>query len=390
MKALILDDDPAIGRLVGRVAAPFGFASDITVDSQNFRRSYESGVPDVIFLDLRLGETDGIEELRYLSRRLYRNPLVLVSGFDERVLGTSEQLASGLGLTVMGALTKPVRVERLKEIFDRVKARGEPCSANRLFEAILHNELFLEYQPIVTRERRAVAGLEALVRWKHPENGRLMPDQFIPLAAQSVEIIDALTDWVVAAAARERERQRWQGFDLRMSVNVPGGTLHSLDFPDRIQAILREVGVMPGQFCVEITETASSEESVRTMDIVCRLRLKGIEVVIDDFGTGYSSLKNLCQIPFSALKIDRSFVAEMTTSSAARAIVKSTIDLAHNMDLKAIADGVETEETANLLASLGVDALQGCLIAPPLPVGRLDNWLGRCSERSNTIMRHLA
>lgn len=375
MRALVLDDDPAIGRLVRRIAAPVGFIAELTVDGPSFRSQYDAGMPDVILLDLQIGDTDGVEQLRFLSGKRYRNPLILMSGFDDRVLATTEHLARSLGLTPVAMLSKPVRADRLTHVLEEIKSKAQPLSADDLLEAVRRDELVLEYQPIVTRDRSAVRSLEALVRWNHPSRGRLPPDRFIPLAEEAAEVIDAVTDWVIAAAAREYDCLRKLGLATPMAVNISGKNLNDLSFADRLHDRLRQAGVPSSHFSLEITESAASLDPARTMDILSRLRLKGIELAIDDFGTGYSSLKHLRQLPFSALKIDRSFVADVTTSRDALAIVKSTIDLARNMELESIAEGIETEETAALLQSLEVDAMQGYLFARPLPAHDLANWL---------------
>ena len=379
MRALILDDDPAIGRLIRTIADPIGFATELTTHVPEFRSHYEIGLPDLILLDLQIGNTDGIEELRFLSGKGYRNPLILMSGFDDRVLATTESLARSLGLMPVAALSKPVRVDHLKRILEQIKATTEPLSEDQLLKAVQRNELVLEYQPIVTRERTKILWLEALVRWQHPHRGRLPPDRFISIAERSIEVIDAVTEWVVVNAAAQYRHLRNAGLTAPMAVNISGRNLREVTFPDRIHDLLCEAKVPAGHFCLELTETAASMDPVRTMDILSRLRLKGVQLAIDDFGTGYSSLKQLRQLPFSALKIDRSFVADVTTSRDSLAIVKSSIDLARNMQLESIAEGIETEEVATCLGNLGVDALQGYLIARPLPAGQVSEWLNRQS-----------
>jgi EAL domain-containing protein (putative c-di-GMP-specific phosphodiesterase class I) len=379
MRALVLDDDPAMGRLVRRVADPVGFACDLTTAGPEFRSRYDAAIPDVILLDLQIGDTDGVEQLRFLGGKGYRNPLVLMSGFDDRVLATTQHLARSLGLNPVAALSKPVRAERLKEILERVKATIEPLSEAQLLQAVRLNQLVLEYQPIVARDRSTVRWLEALVRWNHPLLGRVPPDRFIPIAERTVEVIDAVTDWVVATAARQYTCLRELGYVAPMAVNMSGQNLHDVSLPDRLHDRLRAADVPAVHFCVEITESAAAIDPERTMDILTRLRLKGVHVALDDFGTGYSSLKQLRQLPFSALKIDRSFVTDLATSRDARVIVKSTIDLARNLELESVAEGIETEDAAACLESLGVDALQGYLIARPLPADQVAEWLSRRS-----------
>ena len=375
MRALVLDDDPAFGRLVRTIADPVGFVTELTTDAAQFRSRYETDTPDVIVLDLQIGQTDGVEELRFLSNQGYRNSLVLMSGFDNRVLATTEHLARSMGLRPVAALSKPVRADDLSRVLQQIKATLEPASEDQIMEAVRNDELVLEYQPIVSRDRSKIRWLEALVRWDHPQHGRLAPDRFIPIAERSVRAIDALTDWVVAAAARQHRQLRDVGLVAPIAVNVSGKNLNDVNLVDRICDRLEEASVPAGQFGVELTETAAALDPAKTMEILTRLRLKGVHLALDDFGTGYSSLKQLRQLPFSALKVDRSFVVDLTTSRDSLAIVRSTIDLARNMELESVAEGVETEEAAACLAALGVDALQGYLIARPLPSGQLAAWL---------------
>ena len=375
MRALVLDDDPAFGRLVRTIADPVGFVTELTTDAAQFRSRYETDTPDVIVLDLQIGQTDGVEELRFLSNQGYRNSLVLMSGFDNRVLATTEHLARSMGLRPVAALSKPVRADDLSRVLQQIKATLEPASEDQIMEAVRNDELVLEYQPIVSRDRSKIRWLEALVRWDHPQHGRLAPDRFIPIAERSVRAIDALTDWVVAAAARQHRQLRDVGLVAPIAVNVSGKNLNDVNLVDRICDQLEEASVPAGQFGVELTETAAALDPAKTMEILTQLRLKGVHLALDDFGTGYSSLKQLRQLPFSALKVDRSFVVDLTTSRNSLAIVRSTIDLARNMELESVAEGVETEEAAACLAALGVDALQGYLIARPLPSGQLAAWL---------------
>jgi EAL domain-containing protein (putative c-di-GMP-specific phosphodiesterase class I)/ActR/RegA family two-component response regulator len=376
MRALVLDDDPAIGRLVRTIADPVGFVTELTTNALQFRSSYKTDLPDVVLLDLQIGETDGVEQLRFLSGEGYRNPLVLMSGFDDRVLATTEHLARSMGLRAVAALSKPLRAADLTRVLDQIKMTLEPVSEDQVLEAVRNGELLLEYQPIVSRDDRTkVCWLEALVRWDHPRHGRLTPDRFISIAERSVRVMDALTDWVVTAAARQHRALRGDGLIAPIAVNVSGKNLDDVGFVDRIFDRLQEADVPPGQFGVELTETAAAMDPAKTMDILARLRLKGIHLALDDFGTGYSSLKQLRQLPFSALKIDRSFITDLTTSRDSLVIVKSIIDLARNLELETVAEGVETEETATCLSTLGVTALQGYLIARPLPSAQLAGWL---------------
>ena len=165
-----------------------------------------------------------------------------------------------------------------------------------------------------------------------------------------------------------------------LAVNISAGNLHDLTLPDRLEQRLR-AGAMPARhLCLEITESVAFKNAARTMDVLSRVRLKGMQLSLDDFGTGYSSLKMLRQMPFTEIKIDQSFVADATTSRDSRAIVKSIIDLAANMDMACVAEGVETEDTAALLEQLGVRDLQGYLIARPMPLAAVPAWLASWTQ----------
>ena len=255
-----------------------------------------------------------------------------------------------------------------------------PLTTDQFIAAIAADELFVEYQPIVVRDPRRIVMLEALVRWQHPAHGRLEPDRFIDLAERSAPAIDALTCGVLARAARDYGRLVEAGYDTPIAVNISGRNLDARDFPERVAAILRDARVPIGRFSLELTETAAFAEHLTSIDVFARLRLKGLRLAIDDFGAGFSSLKRLKQLPFSTIKIDRSFIADLPQRDAV-AVVKSIVDLARNMQLDCIAEGIESAETASLLESLGVTQLQGDHFAPPQSVEQTVAWLAdwRCA-----------
>ena len=375
MRTLVLDDDPAIGRFICRVAQSAGFDTQSATRVEAFRSHYLSAPPDVVVLDLQIGPADGIEQLRFLSEHRYRNPVMLMSGFDGRVLSAARDMGKAMGLEIAAAVTKPLRLAEVNALFEGLAQRLRPLSPARLIEAIRGGELFLEYQPVVTRRPRDVIMLEALARWQHPSHGRIAPDRFVPLAEQSAEAIDALTDGVLALAARDYAKLREAGCETPLAVNVSGRNLDALDFPDRVHGSLRAARVPAERFSLELTETAASADHSRSMDVFARLRLKGLKLAIDDFGAGYSSLKRLKQLPFSTIKIDKSFVADLPQSRDATAIVKSVVDLARNMQLDCIAEGVESAATADQLEGFGVSQMQGFHFARPQSIDDTVAWL---------------
>jgi len=275
----------------------------------------------------------------------------------------------------VGVLEKPLRVAELELILERLQLEGQPPSVERLLEAIVNDELVIDFQPIVRRKPKELRKLDALVRWEHPVSGRISPGAFLPIAESDTAAVDALTEWVVNAAIDAYLVLAELGVIVPLSVNISPLNLHDLTFPDRLEQRLLAGGMPARYLCLKITERAAFKDAARTMDILSRVRLKGMQLSIDDFGLGYSSLKLLRQMPASEIRIDQSFVSEVTTSRDCRAIVKSIIDLGTNMGMDCVAKGVETEATADLLEQLGVSDLQGYLIARPMPVEAVPAWL---------------
>jgi diguanylate cyclase (GGDEF)-like protein len=243
-----------------------------------------------------------------------------------------------------------------------------------LRRAIELDELLLHYQPQIEPETGRVGGVEALLRWHHPERGLVPPDQFVPLAERT-GLIRPLTLWVMEAAMRQCAAWRRAGLDLPVAANLSASNLADADLPDAIERLLRRWAVPPGFLRLEITETAAMADPARTGAVLERLDAMGVELAIDDFGTGHSSLAHLRRLPVHELKIDRSFVATMATDRHDAVIVAATIDLGHNLGLRVVAEGVEDEETLRELTGRGCDLAQGYLFSKPLPAEELESWL---------------
>lgn len=243
-----------------------------------------------------------------------------------------------------------------------------------LRRAIEQNELFLHYQPEMDLKTGRVIGVEALVRWQHPEYGPIPPDQFI-VPAERTGLIKPLTLWVLKEVHRQCEIWHQAGIEISISANLSVRNLQDPELPDRLAELIQVCGVAPGWLGLEVTESAIMSDPVHVMDIVTRVKAMGIRLVIDDFGIGYSSLAYLAKLPVETIKIDRSFVMGMMTNESDAVIVRSTIDLAHSLGLKAVAEGVETKEALDQLKALGCDTAQGHYICRPLPAGELTRWL---------------
>jgi EAL domain-containing protein (putative c-di-GMP-specific phosphodiesterase class I) len=245
---------------------------------------------------------------------------------------------------------------------------------SELRRAIDRNELSLYFQPKVSLQSGNITCAEALVRWQHPRHGMLGPDLFIPIAEQT-GLIRPLARWVMDAALRQVNRWRQEGLDLGVAVNLSMRNLHDPEIADMIRQLLTRWAVPPACLTIEITESSLMADAARAMEVLARLRAMGVGVSIDDFGTGYSSLAYLKRLPVHELKIDKSFVAHMASDDNDAAIVRSTVGLAHDLGLHIVAEGVEDQETWDLLTALGCDVAQGYFISRPLPALVLGEWL---------------
>jgi diguanylate cyclase (GGDEF)-like protein/PAS domain S-box-containing protein len=238
---------------------------------------------------------------------------------------------------------------------------------NDLHQALRNNELHLHYQPQVRSRDGRIFGVEALARWRHPVHGDIPPLKFIPIAEES-GLIEALGGWVLEAACRQLSAWRAEGIeDLRMAVNLSAQQLRSPDLVQAVDALLKRHGLKGSDLELEITESVAMENPQRAIDQLQALRDLGIQLAIDDFGTGYSSLAYLKRLPIHVLKLDRTFVRDIETDPSDAEISAATLALAHNLGLKVIAEGVETEAQRDYLIQHQCDFMQGFLFSKPLP-----------------------
>ena len=259
-------------------------------------------------------------------------------------------------------------------------SRNDLSFKSELREAIQTNQLCLQYQPQIDHRSQRVVGLEALVRWNHPQRGFLAPDTFIPLA-EDAGLIGPLTQWVLKSALAQQVVLHRQGHLLTMAVNLSARNLHDMDLPASVQKLLTENGIDPKYLTLEVTESAVMTNPSDGLIILSELDKMGVTLAIDDFGTGYSSLAYLKRLPVDELKIDKSFVMEMEENENDAVIVRSTIDLAHNLGLKVTAEGVETQGAWDTLSLLGCDQSQGYFMGRPMSEENLYAWLHKAARQ---------
>jgi EAL domain-containing protein (putative c-di-GMP-specific phosphodiesterase class I) len=235
------------------------------------------------------------------------------------------------------------------------------------------DQLKLHYQPQVDVDTGQAVGVEALVRWQHPDRGLMGPAEFLPLA-EVHGLMGLLTQAVLSQAVEQTASWRRRGVHLRMSVNLSVSNLLDLSLPTQVRQLLLLHEVPASALVLEVTETVLMSDSASSLAVVTALTELGTTVSIDDFGTGYASLTYLRELPVAELKLDRSFTVDLLTDTRAAMIIRSTIELAHQLGLRVVAEGVESVAILDRLRQLGCDESQGYLHSPPLPADQLVSW----------------
>jgi EAL domain-containing protein (putative c-di-GMP-specific phosphodiesterase class I) len=253
------------------------------------------------------------------------------------------------------------------------------------FERALEDQrLRMVYQPKVSLRDGHLTRVEALVRWDDPELGAVAPSRFVPLAEKH-GLIHELTQWGLRTILKQWLDWQEQGLDTCVAFNISALSLEHLDFPDLVERMCRALDVPTDRLVLELTEGAT-QPLIKLMDTLTRFRIKGIGLAIDDFGTGYSSLMQLRQLPFTEVKIDQAFIADVARSRDCRLIIQSVAELAHGLGLTATAEGVETVEQLRLVRELGCDLAQGYLISPPIEPALMQDWQKQFRRRWPSLL----
>ncbi|MBP6503892.1 MAG: EAL domain-containing protein [Rhodoferax sp.] len=390
---LVVDDDPVVLLQMQQMLAGIGVGRVQTArdGAQAILCMAGSATPvDVVVCDLNMPEMDGVEMIRRFGQSGFRGGLVLMSGADEQLLATVGNLAQLQGLSVLGKVQKPATPQQMRALLRRsvpaVSGQRAPDAESvttplAILTAMRDHEFSIWLQPKVDAVTLVPVGVEALARWRQKDGSFVSPDLFI-VAAERAGIIDQLSRELLQIALREAAGLHAAGFPLAISLNLSALWLDDLSLPDLLLRSAQEQGLKPADIMLEVTETGVTKDIAIALDVLSRLRLKGFGLSIDDFGIGYSSFEQLGRIPFTEMKLDRSFVQRSTRDAAARAILESSMAMAGKLDLRTVAEGVETEAELQLMRELGFDDIQGYLIARPMPRDELVRWLRQSSGRA--------
>ncbi len=384
LRLLVVDDDPLIQRFISLILEQLDAERiDTAANGAEALAILEAAEPkpDAIICDLYMPGMDGLELLRHVAATGYSGSILLVSGTDKRVLETAVGLAKAHDLNILGTANKPIQPSELTALLSNLKpatarqdrAESTAVSADELRHAIDNDELEIHFQPKVSLNDRHFHGVECLVRWRCPNRGMIGPDAFIPVA-EEFGLITALTDTVMLMAMQQGGAWKAAGLDLKIAINISVAYLNRLDLPEFIVDAVERHGLAPSNIILEVTESGLMKEITKVLEIVMRLRLRGIGLSLDDYGTGYSSLEQLNRIPFVELKVDKAFIRGVKAAGSTHAILESTVELAKRMELSIVAEGIETQDDWDLVAGLGVDLAQGNFVSPALPGAEIPAW----------------
>lgn len=389
-RVLVIDDEPAICELIEAVAESAGFSVRTASSPTEIEESIQ-GRFDLVVLDLSLGELDGIEVMSRLGTTHRGLPVILVSGADETLITTAGRIAEMHRLRVIATFAKPFSLDLLRSAMlewthvanERIDPTGPRLRIDD--EALFDPEfMHLVYQPKVSVSTGDVVGVEALVRWRHPDEGDVSPAAYVALVedlGRTSELLDA----IMTMAAHDRFRYRALASMPDVSLNISVLDLDDDELPRRAQRIL--TGTSPAEsWTFEVTETTPIPDLTPTVAVLTRLRLAGFKLAVDDFGTGTSNYERLLVAPFTELKIDRAMVSRLDASAAEPdAMVRSGVDVGHSLGLQVVAEGVETVEQFTLIRSLGCDAVQGYFVSAPVKPVQIDAALDRWAENFEVL-----
>jgi EAL domain-containing protein (putative c-di-GMP-specific phosphodiesterase class I)/ActR/RegA family two-component response regulator len=390
---VLLDDDPFMLKLLTQMLARLGYTRVVACDSgqKALQHVRNRELVDLILLDINMPGMDGIEFIRQLVECRYGGSVILVSGENSRILESVDKLIEAHQLIALGCLQKPVNPDELARLMStlkpndghrRLKRASQSYSAEQFRAAISQGELLNYYQPKVALATGEVVGMESLVRWQHPVDGLIFPDQFLGLAEEQ-GLLTEVTRVVLGEAMGQAKAWRLAGHHLPIAVNVSMDDLTALDFPDMAEALAASVGVDPRLLTLELTEGQVMRQLSTILDVLTRLSLKRFRLSIDDFGTGHSSLAQLRDLPFNELKVDRGFVHGASTDGTRAAICSASLRMAHELQMQVVGEGIEDQDDWNFLSQLGCDVGQGYFIARPMPAADVLAWMSLWGARTS-------
>lgn len=350
--------------------------------------------PALLIIDLEMPTMDGLELLGRLREQRLRAPIIVASSRERALIESVRDLGSALGLVILGTLSKPLTEATLRDLLRQDPNPSSEVTSTRLVDpvdaeelrlGIERGEIVVHYQPQVEVETGYVRGLEALARWQHPAQGLIGPDRFIPVAEQH-GLIHRLTLQIMDQALSQAAEWHKEGLDLSIAINLSPTLLDDADLVEEVSSQQARHGIPAHQVILEVTETALPDELPTALSVLTRLRLRGFGLSLDDYGAGFSSMRRLARTPFTELKIDRAFVHGADERENLKTILCSALELARNLQMTTVAEGVESLQDWSLLRERGCTFAQGWLFAKAMPARKFGPWLKRHLARRSELL----
>ena len=338
-------------------------------------------------------DSDGLDLLRHFDTMGFRGGILLFSGEDNQTLKMAEVLARARGLTVLGAIEKPIHTEKLLALLSQYSpiskkqnkfTEGISVTPEMLEAAIDAGELKPWFQPKIDIATRQPVGVEALARWPNSIHGPIYPNDFIPIAEKH-GLINKLTFSIIEQAAMIENEWRQHGIELTVAINISMDSLHEIEFTETLIRLVTHAGGSLANMQLEVTESQLMKDLVLPLEALLRLRMKKIKLSIDDFGTGHSNLSQLRDLPFDELKLDRSYVQSSENKERTDVILESTVDMAKKLGMSIVAEGVENFDEWQRVEMLGCHMVQGYFTARPMPGDEVFDWMTSWPERRESL-----
>jgi EAL domain-containing protein (putative c-di-GMP-specific phosphodiesterase class I)/FixJ family two-component response regulator len=377
LNVLVIEDDDFQRQMIIRMLNSLGVAS--IADAANGKQALnivcnnKSQPLDVVLCDLNMPEMDGMEFVRHLGEGQHNISIIIISGLDRKLLASVEKMIHSYKIKLLGTIEKPLTIESLERLLSHYE-RSDPAVPqvkekifilDEIRQGIRDHQFEPYYQPKVELQSGRIIGAEILARWVHPTYGLIDPFSFIPQLEKS-GMIDELTFTMLEQSVKQCCLFHALGYNLTIAINLSPASLEDSSLADKITRLVRKAGLDPKYIMFEITESAAISEVAHILENLARLCMHGFALSIDDYGTGYSSMQQLTHTSFSELKIDQSFITDLTGNADLKVIVESNIDMAHKLNMKSVAEGIETQQDWDILSKMRCDTGQGYFFAKPM------------------------
>jgi len=371
--ALIVDDEEGIRHFVQHVAESVGLNTVLASGGAEALHVLKTLTPAIVIMDMQMPNGDGVQLIQGLAGLGLQSTVVILSGGDHRLLDVTNEIARQRGLKIGATLNKPIRFAELRDCLSGLYTQVMPFSVDDLRAVLQEPTSLLHYQPKIRLSDGAFIGVEALMRVRDG-GGRPVSPELVLAIAEQADLMPALNQRVFEAAVAQRRAWSDAGLKLDIAVNLSASGAFDTELPTRLTALCTAEDVPPSTIIIEMTETALNADNLIAMETMVRLRLMGFRLSIDDFGTGHSSLVRLRRMPFSELKIDRSFASALDQGGENAVIVRSLANLARNLELHSVIEGVEEEAAFRFATEVGCDEAQGYHIAKPMPAEEIKSF----------------